>query len=117
VPITDVLLNHIQDDGKPLNTLDSSAIKAYLTSHLKWRVLRVRLSLRIPSSFELTVAHLLMSDQKNVMVPLDTLQSLRVSLSAGKANHSDDDEVLSTYSDYEVVYEVTQRRQGGLSKW
>jgi Tyosinase C-terminal domain len=43
VPITNVLLDHIQDQQKPLWSLHNNPVQTYLTEHLRWKVTRVRL--------------------------------------------------------------------------
>jgi tyrosinase len=49
------------------------------------------------------------------VIPTEDLPSVKVSVAAGKAIHFAEHSRLSEYSDYEVIYEVTQGRLGGAS--
>jgi tyrosinase len=49
------------------------------------------------------------------IIPNEQIPSVKVSVAAGKAIHFAEHSRLSEYSDYEVMYEVTQGRVGGAS--
>lgn len=49
------------------------------------------------------------------IIPTEQIPSVKVSVAAGKAVHYAEHARLSEYSDYEVVYEVTEGRPGGAS--
>lgn len=42
VPITNVLLRHVMDEGKPLDSLHRQKVEKYLTANLHWSITTVR---------------------------------------------------------------------------
>jgi tyrosinase len=51
-----------------------------------------------------------------VDVPLTSIPSLKVSLAVGKGTHFKDNAKLSNYTDYKIMYLVTEGRDGGLGR-
>jgi tyrosinase len=47
------------------------------------------------------------------IIPVEQIPSVKVSVAAGKAVHYAEHARLSEYSDYQVIYEVTEGRVGG----
>lgn len=48
-------------------------------------------------------------------MPLHEIPSLKVSVAMGSATHFSEDGLLSEYGGYEVLYAVTEGRQGGAN--
>jgi len=91
IPITGVLLHHIEDESKSLWSLDEDKVEEYLTKHLHWRVHRYGHD-----------------------APLPTVPNLKVSVASGTAIHYEDHRALSDYEEYRVLYPITHGRDGGL---
>ena len=56
-----------------------------------------------------------MTQVHDQIIPTAEIPSIKVSVAAGKATHFAEHSLLSEYSDYEVIYEVTEGRTGGAN--
>ncbi|KAF1814577.1 Di-copper centre-containing protein [Eremomyces bilateralis CBS 781.70] len=93
VPITEAILDHIEDSGTPLDAIDPKAVDEYLTDRLTWKVIRIT----------------------GEEVPLESLPSLKVSLAVGTVKYYADGCSLPEYTDYQNATQVTQGKQCGLT--
>ncbi|KZT38875.1 Di-copper centre-containing protein [Sistotremastrum suecicum HHB10207 ss-3] len=94
VPITHALLQDVQDDEKPLSSLNPDEVEAYLTQTLHWKVTKSR----------------------GIEVPLESIPSLKVALAVGKGTHFSDEHKLSHFRDYRILHAVTEGRAGGCNR-